>query len=66
MNQWVKKSIILAKSHGYLDQLAEVYPVKLSLDERLTGEEIKNIAIAFRSGRNKDLISVLLNLSVSR
>lgn len=30
MNQWIIQSIKLANSHGYLDNLYQVYPIKRS------------------------------------
>ncbi|MEK7077124.1 MAG: hypothetical protein AAB967_02735 [Patescibacteria group bacterium] len=62
MNQWVKKSIALANSHGYLDRLSEIYPVALSFEERLTAEEERVVRMAFQKGNKKNLISALLNL----
>lgn len=38
MNRWISKSIGLANSHGYLDKLYEVYPIKQSGDRPLDAE----------------------------
>ena len=41
MNKWVKKSIELANSEGYLDQLYEVYPVKAEIRGGISEREVK-------------------------
>ncbi len=34
MNEWVRKSIEIANSKGYLDRLSKVYPVKFETEKR--------------------------------
>ncbi len=62
MNLWVKKSVELAKSHGYLDHLADIYPVNFSFGNRLVKEEKNEIERAFKTKNKEKLISALLKL----
>jgi len=62
MNKWVKKSIKLANSRGYLDKLTNVYPINLALARDISLAEGERIKKAFRKKNCKELISVLLNL----
>lgn len=60
MSKWVKKSIDLADSKGYLDKIFEVYPVEIgdirSVNKGLTIKLRK----AFKNKNKKDLIKALL------
>lgn len=60
MNEWIKKSIDLANSKGYLDKIFEVYPVEIGdvrgVDKRL----ITKFKKAFKNKNKKDLIKALL------
>jgi len=62
MNKWVKKSINLASSYGYLDKLSRVYPINLEIDREISAEEQERIEKAFHKKDVKILISVLLDL----
>lgn len=62
MNKWVKKSIKITSSRGYLDKLMEVYPVNLTLVRSVGVAEKNKIKKAFSKRNSKELISVLLDL----
>jgi len=60
MNKWVKESIDLANSKGYLDKVFEVYPVEIG-DIRGVGKGvIIKFRKAFKNKNKKDLIKALL------
>ena len=62
MNKWVKKSIALAKSDGYLDKLFAIYPTELG-EDRVVSKEIKReIRKAHQDRNKKSLIEILLKL----
>lgn len=62
MNEWIKKSITLANSKGYLDNLFKIYPIELG-DIRSMPDDIKTkIQKAFREKNKIDLIRELLKL----
>jgi hypothetical protein len=62
MNKWVKKSIELAHSKGYLDKLFEIYPVEFG-EPRMIPNDIKNeIQKAFEEENKIKLIEELLKL----
>jgi len=62
MNKWVKKSIKLASSDKYLDNLMKIYPVDLNLPRKIKPEEKERIRKIFKTRNKKNLISVLLEL----
>lgn len=62
MNNWVKKSINLAHSRGYLDKLSDIYRVDLVLPRELKKEDKERIKKAVRKGDHKILILDLLDL----
>lgn len=62
MNKWVKKSVNLANSCSYLDNLMEVYPVDLAMPREINPEERKRIKEIFTRRNKKKLISILLDL----
>jgi len=63
MNKWVKKSINLAKSPGYLDNLSEIYSVELEMTRGIPDETIiKRIKKAHRSKDELQLLEVLFEL----
>jgi len=62
MNKWIKKSIELANSHGYLDKLLEIYPVEYE-KIRVVPQNIKNkIKRAFIEKDGNKLVEELLKL----
>jgi hypothetical protein len=62
MNKWIKKSIDLAHSKGYLDKLWEIYPVKFE-ETRFIPTSIKNeIEKAFKEKDKIKLVKELLKL----
>lgn len=62
MNKWIKKSIDLANSKGYLDKLFRVYPVELGVF-RDVSEELKiKVKQAFKNKNKLYLIKTLLGL----
>jgi hypothetical protein len=62
MNKWVKGSIKLARSRGYLDNLMDIYPVNLTLTRDISALDKEKIKRAFKKRKTKDLISILLTL----
>jgi len=62
MNKWVKKSINLASSDKYLDNLAKIYPIDLTLPRKIEPEEKERIRKIFKTRNKKNLISALLEL----
>ncbi|UZE92935.1 MAG: restriction endonuclease [Candidatus Nealsonbacteria bacterium] len=63
MNKWVKKSINLANSRGYLDRLFEVYPIEMGAIRGLpkgTKAKVKNV---LKTKNKLHLIETLLKLS---
>jgi len=62
MNQWVKKSINLAKSKGYLDNLFYVYPIELGLSRNISNKLKLGVKKAFKNKKKKELIAELLKL----
>lgn len=61
MNKWIEKSISLANSHGYLDELIKVYPVSIEEIRDVSDQEREKIHKAFSSKNSKELINVLLD-----
>lgn len=62
MNIWVKKSIELANSKGYLDRLFNIYPIELETVRKIS-DDIKNkIQYSFKAKNKIDLIKELLKL----
>jgi len=62
MNKWVKKSIDLADSKGYLDNLFEVYPIELGAARYLSPKIKVKIREVFNKKNRKYLIKELLGL----
>lgn len=62
MNSWVKESIEIANSHGYLDQLGEVYPVTVGAKRHLSAENRNLLQEAFESEDDFSLLKELLKL----
>ena len=62
MNKWVKKSINLANSQGYLDNLMKIYSVDMTSPRKISPEEEEKIRKIFASRNKKKLISALLDL----
>lgn len=62
MNQWVKKSIILASSQGYLDELFIIYPVETENKREIPIKIKYKIKKAFQNKNQINLIKELLKL----
>lgn len=60
MNKWVQKSIELAKSKGYLDNLFRVYPVEMGISRIITDDLQSKLVEAFKSHKGLNLIKELL------
>lgn len=60
MNEWVKKSIDLANSKGYLDKIFEVYPIEIGDIRGVSKKLIIEFKKAFKNKNKKDLIKTLL------
>ena len=64
MNYWTKKSADLAAADGYLDDLYEVYPIKLNARRTLTAQKEERIRQAFASGDDNAFLSEILDLDL--
>jgi len=62
MNKWVKRSIQIANSPGYLDKLYEVYPVVQEAERRVTQEVKRELEESYKTRDNLTLIKKLLDL----
>jgi len=62
MNSWVKKSIELAHSHGYLDKLSKIYPINVSMARDISSEERERVKKALRERDLKQTVLELLKL----
>ena len=60
MNKWVKESIELANSKGYLDKIFEVYPIGIGGIRTVSKELPTKLRKAFKGGDREDLIKTLL------
>lgn len=63
MNKWVEKSIDLANSRGYLDNLFNIYPVEMGVIRNISEETKKEVEKAFKDKDKKSLIKELLKFS---
>lgn len=62
MNKWVRKSIQIANSPGYLDNLHKVYPIIPGGQRKISDEEKKELLEAFKSDNDTELLKLLMNL----
>jgi len=62
MNKWVRKSIEIANSAGYLDKLQEVYPVVQETEREIDPEVKKELKQSYNAGNDITLIKKLLEL----
>lgn len=62
MNIWVKRSVRLARSRGYLDRLQAVYPPEPGDPHIIGNEKEREVIAAFRSRNARRIIEVLLPL----
>lgn len=62
MNKWIKESIKLANSSGYLDKLNKVYPVGGTFARDILKEKLKKIKDLVGKRDFKNLLVVLLSL----
>lgn len=62
MNKWVQKSFESANSHGYLDNLSDIYPVDTTIKRQIDAKAKNAIVNAFKIGDKKELILTLLRL----
>jgi len=62
MNKWIKKSIDLANSFGYLDNLFKIYPIEMGKVRNFSECIQEKIKIAFMAKNKIDLIKELLKL----
>jgi len=65
VNEWVKRSLELALSPGYLDKLSEIYPASLSPQRPLSEQNRSKIRELHSSGKLKELFLFLLDLTRS-
>lgn len=62
MNKWIRKSIELANSPGYLDRLYVVYPVVQEAEREITTNVKKELKKVYNSGDDMALVKRLLKL----
>lgn len=62
MNDWIRRSIEIANSQGYLDKLHEVYPVIQEIEREINPEVKKDLKQTFNRGDDMALIKKLLGL----
>lgn len=62
MNDWIKKSIEIANSQGYLDKLQGVYPVLQETERKIDPEVRKELKRNYNREDDKALIERLLDL----
>lgn len=62
MNKWIKESIKLANSFGYLDKLSKIYPVKIEEFRELPNGTDSELKRAFKTKNKFRLLNVLLKL----
>lgn len=63
MNEWVKKSLKIASSYGYLDRLAEIYPATTLPRRYLGDEEREKLKLLHQKGDWKKLLQTLFRLT---
>lgn len=62
MNEWIRRSIELANSYGYLDALSEVYPVTREVKRAIPNGTKQKIQIAYNAKDGLTLLKLLLKL----
>ena len=62
LNEWVRKSIELANSAGYLDRLHEVYPVTLNVKRAIPDKVKQKIFQAYNERNGLKMLEILLKL----
>lgn len=62
MNKWIKESIKLVNSPGYLDKLFNIYPISIGNDRQIDGPLLRKIYSSFDQNDNKELVKILLEL----
>ena len=62
MNEWIKKSIKIANSKGYLDRLHAIYPVSEETWREIPVETKRELEKVYRKGDNILLVKKLLQL----
>ena len=62
MSEWIKKSIKIANSDGYLDKLHQIYPVGDNTSRILTKTTIEKIKTAYVNKNRMELINSVLDL----
>ncbi len=60
MNEWVRRSISIANSPGYLDKLQSVYPVTLELERQISPEQVSELKRIYEGGDDGQLIRRLI------
>lgn len=63
LNEWVKKSLELATSQGYLDRLAQIYPSTIPQRRPLEGDVKKKIEYFYNQGDGENLLRLLFELT---
>ena len=61
MNKWVRESVRIANSPGYLDRLSHIYVMRVNPERPLPHDVAVKMQIAFKKRRSKALIRLLLN-----
>ena len=60
MNKWIKKSIVLANSPGYLDKLSEIYIMQINPERPIPAHIIFKVKKAFDNKEDINLIKLLI------
>lgn len=61
MNEWIRKSIELANSPGYLDKLSEIYVMQVNPERPLPEAIVPSVKEAFEKKDDKELIKLLID-----
>ena len=61
MNKWIKKTIEIANSPGYLDRLYDVYPMDVGEKREISKDILKMIKTSLRKRDKLTLIKILLD-----
>lgn len=64
MNIWTKKSIELATTANYLDQLQKVYPMAVNLRREINSATVAAITSAYENRDDQGLLSLLLKQEI--
>jgi len=64
MNTWTRRSIVLARSAGYLDALSKIYVMNINPRRPLTDDVERKLRDAFHNKKTKELMHLLIQNEV--